>query len=46
MSTKKTDSTVKTEQNEPKVYGWIAGVPAYLQVHPNNKPKQQEETAN
>lgn len=46
MSTEKTASASKTEQNEPKVYGWVAGVPAYLQVHPNNKPKQKEENAN
>jgi hypothetical protein len=26
----------------PKVYGWVAGKPAYLQEHPDNQKKEQK----
>lgn len=32
-----------SEEQKPKVYGWVAGIPAYLQEHPDNQPKKEEE---
>jgi hypothetical protein len=41
-TTKKSQATTKETKVEPKVYGWVAGKPAYLQEHPDNKKKTEE----
>jgi hypothetical protein len=28
---------------EPQVFGWVAGKPAYLQEHPDNKNKKDQK---
>lgn len=38
------EQTTNTEEQTPKVYGWVAGKPAYLQEHPDNQPKKEENT--
>jgi hypothetical protein len=30
-----------TSTSTPKVFGWIAGKPAYLQEHPDNKKENK-----
>ncbi len=35
------DSSNKTSST-PKVFGWVAGKPAYLQEHPDNQKKKEE----
>lgn len=40
--TKQSESTTEETAPTPQVFGWVAGKPAYLQEHPNNKKKKEE----
>lgn len=37
------EQTTNTEEQTPKVYGWVAGKLAYLQEHPDNKKPVEEK---
>lgn len=38
------EETTNSEEQTPRIYGWVAGKPAYLQEHPDNqKPIEEKE---
>jgi len=42
MTEETSQSTETTENTEPKVFGWVAGLPTGMQVHPENPRTAQK----
>lgn len=38
---KKINQTEQDQTQSPRVYGWVAGLPAHLQEHPDNQKKKE-----
>lgn len=42
MTEEISQSTTTTENTDPKVFGWVAGTPSGMQVHPENPRTAQK----